>query len=1196
MARLSICLLGPIEVTLDGEPLTGLRSDKVRALLAYLAIEAQGPHRREKLAGLLWPDWPEQAARTSLRRALANLRQVIDDHHATPPFLHISRQSLQFNRESDAWVDVTAFTDLLADKAPAQQAVHGLESAVELYRGDLMEGFSIPDSAAFEEWALLTRERLRRRALGALRRLVDAHEQRGHYEHALRFAWRQVELDPWREQAHRHVMRLLALSGQRGAALAQYETCCRLLAEELGVQPAAETTQLYELIRDGKLAVPATARPYAPAAAPPAFLTAPQPTAPEQPLFVARERELARLTEFLDLAMAGQGQMAFVIGEAGSGKTALLQEFSRCAQDAYPELVVAGGRGNAHTGVGDPYLPFREVLALLSGDVESRWSAGAIGAEHAQRLWNTLPLAAQALLADAPDLIDTLIPGRALLTRAVGWVGGAASEAAAWLDPLRELVERKAGTPRGASPLQSDLFHQYFRLLEWLGRQHPLLLWLDDLQWADSGSINLLFHLGRQLTGQRILIVGAYRPEEVALCRDGKRHPLATVVHEFQRQFGDLTVDLAQSEGHAFVQAFLDSEPNRLGPAFRDMLFSQTRGHPLFTIELLRGLQDRGDLKQDADGCWVQGPALDWESLPPRVEGVIAERVGRLPEALQQLLRVASVEGEVFTAEVVAQVLGTNEHEVIRQLSGELSKQHRLVVASSLQHLGGRRLSRYRFGHILLQRYLYSTLDPVQRGHLHEAIANQLEVLHRELVAAGYALQCGAHLPPVSEFAPQLARHYEAAAMPDKTAEYLLHAGIRAYLLSDYEEAIAQLKKGLAQAERLPESPGRAEQELTLLLAYLDVLHIARPFSDPEAARVYARMQDLHEHMDGMPFPLLNSVLWQLRSYHLFQADYEHALEMARQILAAAPRAKDPLFIATAHTALGWALTPMGEFAAAREHFQQLIDFADRVPRGSLSFIDQLNVQTALTYDSWVLWCLGYPDQALSRSREALALAEELGYPVGLAYALSVGGAVLRLLRGEPRAAGERVEAYLHLRSEKGPAFDRALGELYRGRLQVEARQTGEGLQRMLEALEASRATGTRHGWSQRLACLVAACLKAGQVEQGLRAAAEALAFVEETGERWFEAELHRLQGELRRLRGDEAGAEASMRQAVDVARHQQAKSWELRATTSLSRLMEKQGKREEARQQLAEIYAWFTEGFDTPDLQDAKALLDSLA
>ena len=238
MAHLSLSLLGPFQVTLDGQPVTGFKSNKVRALLAYLAVEADRPHRREVLAGLLWPDWPDRDALNNLRYALSNLRRVIGDRTAEPPFLLITRDTLQFNVASDYWLDVTAFTEMVEVDKTHPSAIDQLQQAVALYRGSFLEGFSVGDSPAFEEWALFTRERLGRQMSSALHRLSATYEQQGEYEKAQACAWRQVELEPWDEAAHQQLMRTLALSGQRSAALAQYETCRRLLAEELGVEPA----------------------------------------------------------------------------------------------------------------------------------------------------------------------------------------------------------------------------------------------------------------------------------------------------------------------------------------------------------------------------------------------------------------------------------------------------------------------------------------------------------------------------------------------------------------------------------------------------------------------------------------------------------------------------------------------------------------------------------------------------------------------------------------------------------------------------------------------------------------------------------------------------------------------------------------------------------------------------------------------
>jgi DNA-binding SARP family transcriptional activator len=378
MPHLSLSLLGPFQVTLDGQPVTDFKSNKVRALLAYLAVEVDRPHRREVLAGLLWPEWPDRAALSNLRYTLSNLRRVIGDRLAVPPFLLITRDTLQFNPGSDYWLDVTAFTDMVEVDRAFPSAIDQLQQAVALYQGGFLEGFSVSDSPAFEEWTLFTREQLARQVSSAFHHLAAIYEQRGEYEQAQSWARRQIELEPWSETAHQQLMRTLALSGQRGAALAQYKVCHRLLAEELGVEPAQETMRLYEQIRTGQLKrfEPTVGAPPELTAGLPPFLEE-EPPPVEIPTFVARERELAQLNGFLDRVLAGQGRVVFVTGEAGSGKTTLVHEFSRRAQDVYADLGVASGNCNAYTGIGDPYLPFREILEMLTGDVEAKWAAGA---------------------------------------------------------------------------------------------------------------------------------------------------------------------------------------------------------------------------------------------------------------------------------------------------------------------------------------------------------------------------------------------------------------------------------------------------------------------------------------------------------------------------------------------------------------------------------------------------------------------------------------------------------------------------------------------------------------------------------------------------------------------------------------------------------------------------------------------------
>jgi tetratricopeptide (TPR) repeat protein len=308
----------------------------------------------------------------------------------------------------------------------------------------------LPDSAPFEEWLAVEREALKRRALEVLQRLGEVYEAGGESEQALECARRMLSLEPWLEEGHRRVMRLLAITGKRIEALAQFEACKRELQKELGVEPEEATLRLYEQIRGGGLAAPASL---------PAFLSAGD-TDPRdlqearKPLFAARQAELERLEQALRRTISGQGQVLFVTGGPGMGKTALAQEFMHRAQTAHPDLAVATGSCQAYFGMGDPYLPFREILEMLTGGVEERWAAGTITQEHAQRLWRLAPEAIRAVAEHGPALVETFLPGSALIERASQAVQGAP----AWLSKLHEIAGyRHAMQASGAGYMESDL-------------------------------------------------------------------------------------------------------------------------------------------------------------------------------------------------------------------------------------------------------------------------------------------------------------------------------------------------------------------------------------------------------------------------------------------------------------------------------------------------------------------------------------------------------------------------------------------------------------------------------------------------------------------------------------------------------------------------------------------------------------------
>ncbi|HSG15706.1 MAG TPA: tetratricopeptide repeat protein [Anaerolineae bacterium] len=908
----------------DTPPLPRFRSRRTVGLLGYLVTERRSL-ARSHLASLFWPDEQNSKGLANLSRELHNLAQILPDCWI------VDRQSATFHRPANTEVDIYRLRQL--------EEQERWEEAADLLGGEFLEGLHLEDNPEFESWLLAERTRWQGRAELIFGRVIDGHTRRGRYTEALRQAQRLQRIAPWDEATHRQIMRLLAWTGQRGAALRQFESCKRLLLDELDVEPTLETIDLCRQIKAGKLDLPPQL---------PAFLTQEKPRhAFERRIFVGRESELVQLGAFAEQTLAGESQVAFVIGGPGRGKTALLDAFSERAMAMHSSLLVASGKCNAYSGIGDPFLPYRDMMSMLTGDVEGRWDAGAVNRDHAHRLWATSSSAVQILLDHGPHLLDVFVPAETLLSRATA----AGQEYAPWLPRLRRIVRRRA---TGEDEVQqSQLFQQFAHVLHHLARNKPLLLILDDIQWADAASISLLFHLGRHLAGasSRLMIVGAYRPEEIALGREDKRHPLAKVLSEFKRTFGDVWVDLGrseESEQRRFVDALLDAEPNTLGDGFRAALFDRTRGHPLFTVELLRAMQDRGDLLKDTDGAWNEGPSLDWQVIPARVEAVIEERIDQLDPQLRDILTIASVEGDSFTAQVVAEAGNAPERAVLNRLSYDLEQRHRLVSEQEEVEIGQRRLSRYRFGHILFQDYLYRRQSQGERRLLHGRVASALEQLY-----AGQQ----------DRIATQLAHHFQLAGDRERAFHYFSLAAERAASIYASGEAISHYTRAIQLAVEVSAAPASlARLHRGRGLAFERLGEFERACRDLELALQIARTAG--ENRSEWLALLDLGKLWASRDHNQARSFFEAALEQARRV-------DDPAHLAAS---LNW----MGNWHANNEDPQKAMAYHQE----ALDIFEELGNQRELANTLDLLGMANLLNGGLAKSvryyDSAIALFREL--------------------------------------------------------------------------------------------------------------------------------------------------------------------------------------------------------------------------
>ena len=828
----------------------------------------------------------------------------------------------------------------------------------------------------------------------------------------------------------------------------------------------------------------------------------------EKQVFVARERELAQLNNLLQGVLATHGSVCFVTGEAGSGKTALVNEFARCALEKNAGLTVAVGQCNAQTGMGDAHLPFREVLGQLTGDVEAKLAQGAITEENANRLRKLLVLSGQALVEVGPDLIGIFVPGAGLAAR----VGAFAVEKVGWLEKLEKLLGKQGeSTGRDVSGIQqSHIFEQYANVLCKLSDKNPLLLVLDDLQWADVASIGLLFNLARRIGEHRIMLLGTYRPEEVAIDRAGERHPLEKVLAELKRYFGDVWVDLDKieaAEGRHFIDAYLNTEFNRLEEEFRCKLFEHTGGHPLFTIELLRTMQERGDLVQDMHARWVEATELDWESLPVRVEGVIEERIGRLKQDLRQMLTIGSVEGEEFTAEVVANIQAVEASGLIQRFGGELERQHRLVKAQGVRRIDttGQRLSSYRFQHNLFQKYIYNKLDEAERSYLHEDVGNALEELYGD---------------EVKEIVVQLARHFDIAGIMEKAGIYLERAGKLAAERYSNDEAIAYFSRALDLTQE-----NRTDRRYDLVLAREQIYDLQgeRELQANDLAALKEFAQILGDDRKRA------EVLLRQAAYADATDDYPAVIDSAQKAINLAQTFQDVSNQAFGHLLWGSALRHQGEYAPARQQFELAHTLAHTAQSRLVEARSLAGIGMILSRQGDITGTEGSCEQALS-------IYQELGNLRGEAEVLQILCATFLDFGDYNKAQGYGEQA-LSLYRQIG--YKQKEGNIL-GNLGIICAQQGDyskSRSYFLQAMEISQETGDRSGQAAALNNLGNLALRQDDYVEANKCLTQVLGICREIGNRRGEGIILENLGGVAKHQGDYGLTMSYHTQALDVFR-----------------------------------------------------------
>jgi predicted ATPase len=859
---------------------------------------------------------------------------------------------------------------------------------------------------------------------------------------------------------------------------------------------------------------------------------------PARLVTVGREAEGAALRSGFESAAAGRGLFVCVTGEPGLGKTTLVEDFvNELAAGDRPHSL-ARGRCSERLAGTEAYLPFLEALdSLIQGTGGSA--------------------VAQMMKLVAPSWYVQLVPLAAEDTALA-----------------RVLQEAKVAS-------QERRKRELGVLLDEVSRRRPLVIFLDDVHWADPSSVDLLAYLGTRCAGLSLLLVLTYRPSDLAL----SRHPFGPVKLDLQgrgvcreialpflkREDFDRYLALAFA-GHAFP------------PELASVLHARTEGNPLFMVDLLRYLRDRGAIVQE-QGHWVLVRAVPdlLGELPESVRGMIQRKADQLSAADRHLLMAASVQGPEFDSAVVAQVLGREPADVEERLD-VLGRVHHLVRLVRDQSFPDGALSvRYGFVHVLYQNALYAALQPTRKAAW-SLVAAQALLRHHGDKSAGLAAD--------------LAMLFEAGRDPEQAADHYRVAAQNAARLFAHHEAVALTRRGLALVQTLPDTPDRARLELPLQMTLGVQLQVTHGYAAAEAERTYARARALCEQVQEAP-PLF-LVLWGLWMFYVVRSDLRKSSELAERLFKMAERAADPTLLLEARLALAVTSLSLGDSSATHEYMLQGIALYDQSKHSSYTDLyGQDPGVSCLAFGAVALWLLGYPDRAVERSREAVTLGRELGHPTTRALTLHFAS-MLRQYRREGAAVQESAEAATAIATEHGLSLWLAIGQFMRGWALTEQGAGASGIAELRQGMAGFAATGAEIYRTYFLALLAEALGREGKTEEGLRLLDEALVQMQRTGEVFHEAELHRLRGEflLRREAPEAAYGEAEdcFRQALTIARRQGARSLELRAAMSLTRLYQKRDRAVDARPTLAACYEWFTEGLDTPDLHEAKSLLEQVS
>lgn len=1073
-------MLGPLEVRHQGRPVD-LGGPKQRALLAVLAVDANRIVSLDRIIDELWGDEPPAAATGTLQSYVSHLRRILEPDRPprVAPAVLVTHPPGYLLRIDPERLDAARFEaaasegrSLLSEGRP-RDARHRLDEGLALWRGAAFEEF------AFEEFARVEAARLDELHLVALEDRLQADLELGDHAAAVAQAESLVAGHPLRERLRELHLLALYRSGRQADALRAYQAARATLADELGIDPGPSLRRL-----EADILAQSSSLDWQPPAAAPPRTAARRPgagrhrenaeaaTDTADSLFVGRADELARVDRAFEQAASGRGRAVLVAGEPGIGKTSLIREATRRARAR--GFGVAWGR--CLEGGGTPaYWPWVEVVRTLAATADPEGAADAIGSGAAE-LAQVVP--------EIKELLGTV-------------------DAPVSLDP---------------DTARMRLFQAVEAVLRHSARGHPVVVVLDDLQWADGPSLHLLGHLAGSLARMPVVVVGVYRPADVE-----PAHPLGDALAAMARhQVADHleVAGLTEGEVGSLIAA---TTGEAVSPDTARAVVDRTEGNPFFVTEVARLLQAEHSLS----------PHDAARALPTRVRDVVRRRLARLPDGTVALLSMAALAGREFDLAVLEAAANLDPEPALERVEAALMAG--LVVEAA------DRVGRFRFSHDLVRETIADDLTALRRAHLHARLGSAVHERYRD----------------EPDHAVELANHF-ALAVPVTGPRPAITHSLRAAEVEGarlaHEQAEAHLRRALELVGQLPPGPDRDHQELEALLRLGAQLMVVRGFGDDEAGQLMSRARILSDRAGGGPELL--PVLYGLMSYHLVTAQHVAARAIAEEMLAVATRTGEPAELVSGLLAVGITALHQGEVTEGRDHLERALALPEsRRPVVPSVWLPVDPAVTAMTFLAWSQWLQGDPAAARATAAAATKRAADLEQPFSLCHAI-LFQAWIAVFDDDVEATAAFSQQLVADAGRYGFALYEGLGRVHRSWAEAEQGHP-EAVPEIQEALALLDRSGGRvaHGMGHFL--LARAQHRHGQRREALTTVNEALAFVAATGQRIYESPLHRLRAVvlLALDPADPAPARNALERAIATAQAQGAPALEAQARVAVEAL-----------------------------------------